>query len=186
VIERGGGLNVRRGLFRLWVVFAVLWVAGATIANWSIIDGSYHPTKRLPDFVSSTGIRIWDDRVSRWDRDDLADQSEWPRFQVKVPNGVTYSASAPDAETMGLAIDEMMQVSGEWTIPPPEPKPGDNPFIGLPSRDAPAGTIVFDEAAYWSEAQSGAVTAIVPPLAILALGAAFVWALSGFSRRASS
>ncbi len=176
-------MNVRRGLFRLWVVFAVLWVAGATIAHWSIIDGSYHPTKRLPDFVSSTGIRIWDDRVSRWDRDEPAGTSEWPKFQVKVPNGLTYSASAPDEKTMGLAIDEMMQTSGEWTLPLSEPKPGENPFIGLPSAEAPVGTVAFDEAAYWSEVRSGVVTAILPPLLLIALGGALAWAFSGFSRR---
>ena len=108
---------------------------------------------------------------------------EWAKFEVKLPNGVTYLASAPNSDTMGIAIDEMMQADGEWTIPLPEPKPDESRFMGLPSQDAPTGTVVFDEAAYWSEARSGAVIAILPPLSLLALGAGLVWAISGFSRR---
>jgi hypothetical protein len=164
-------------------VVAVLWVGGTVIGYWSVIDGSYHPTKRLPDFVSSDGVRIWDGRVSTWERKKFPDPVGWPEFEVKLPNGVTYSARAPDLETLKIAVDEMMQADGEWRVPLPEPKPGENPFMGLPSATAPAGTVVFDEAAYWSEARSGAVIAIMPPLCLIALGAALVWAFSGFSRR---
>ena len=116
-------MNVRRGLFRLWVVFAVLWVGGAVVAHWSVIDGTYRPMKTAPpDFVASNGVEIW-----------------------KIPEAGAFDDLVP--------------------------------------RDPKGRRMVPDEEAYARAVTDGAAAAILPPIALLLLGAALAWAFSGFSRR---
>ncbi|MEZ5781184.1 MAG: hypothetical protein R3D70_05995 [Rhizobiaceae bacterium] len=39
-------MNMRRGLFRLWVLFAGLWALGVGMATWSSVADPYLPTER--------------------------------------------------------------------------------------------------------------------------------------------
>lgn len=110
-------MNYRRGLFRLWVILTVLWIAGVA-------------------FVSGPAVH----HEFRW-------------------------AAASQATLQGMSDEELMvalaraQEAERRGERPGEPAPTPNPWGSL--------------------GRTGAV-ALLPPLALLALGAALGWAFSGF------
>jgi hypothetical protein len=111
-------LNYRRGLFRLWVILSVLWIAGVGLVSGSDVYLEFRKVAAL----------------------DAA------RSRLR-------EAEARPGEP--LKPDEL----------PPEA----NPFLGF-------------ELDPWSSLRRTGAVALLPPLALLALGAALGWVFSGFQR----
>jgi hypothetical protein len=121
-------MNFRRGLFRLWVILTVLWVAGITFLSGPGVFGEF--------------------------RQAAAEQAERTRVLQAMS----------DEELMAL----LAQSQAEAQANPAKPV---------------QGTSVRALNPWGSLGRTGAV-ALLPPLALLALGAALGWAVSGFRHQA--
>jgi hypothetical protein len=119
-------MRIARGLFRLWLVFAALWIAGVAIVTWW--------TFPVDDwFVPALGKRMSDKEFKE----------------------------LPDAPWI------TKESSSATTTEPPRFDPTKPYQVALDSERRAA-------------LQSAALLALVPPVFVLALGAALGWAFEGF------
>lgn len=156
-------VNYRRGLFRLWVILAALWIGGVALVSG---PGVYREFQKAAAIKAAKAATVTDATkgatVSRFakygaaidDKDVLTFNIEGSR--VRVGN----SFFQLSLEEQQATIDEIAsQLKGEVYDKPPPPAP-------------------------WSSLVSGLWIAILPPLVLLALGAALGWVFSGFRHRA--
>ena len=163
-------MNIRRGFFRLWLIASVAWVLVATVATWKELF--------WPSFAEGNYLYLLEG---------------WP-----TPKGVTNKFF--DAE-LGTTVYRDGKAQGQFR----ELEPGDqiadyskidfphNLVLWMPATLDQAGqkemvekfaTTYFEsrvsEASERRLASLGAI--LVPPLAVLVIGAALLWAFSGFRK----
>ena len=156
-------VNYRRGLFRLWVILAALWIGGVALVSG---PGVYREFQKAAAVNAAKAATVTDatkgatvSRLAKYgaaidDKDVLTFNIEGNRVRV----GNSFFQLSPEEQQ--ATIDEITsQLKGEAYDKPPPPAP-------------------------WSSLVSGLWIAILPPLALLSLGAALGWVFSGFRHRA--
>jgi hypothetical protein len=148
-----GAINWSRGLFRFWLLFALLWIAAVVALAWSSITNPYVPSYV---FVEPEG----DIARSTYSKQaiaamELKRRGEFVEVEVVGAPGITY---------LGRKTDDL----------PTTMKRQAPIMIGFYT--------VQRASAMKANVWSAAATAIVPPLAILAFGVAVGWVLQGFRR----
>ena len=68
-------LHVARGLFRLWLVLAVLWIGGVGVVGW----WSYPHAPNPDEYSASDGLERFGTAQERFERDAkiIADEQWW-------------------------------------------------------------------------------------------------------------
>ena len=156
-----------RGLFRLWLVLAVVWAVamfldtrpdrdwqeGQRVRNLIEVATAEASLDGVPsgDEIWIAVARLWQDRVKAGDAQAPAVEGQpWTRYWGPDPTTVKASSLTPP-QMLALANAEVRAAEGR---------------VGR----ARAGAI------------NGLAMMLVPPLMLLVLGAALLWALKGFRR----
>lgn len=163
-------MNVRRGLFRLWVVAAALWAVAMGLLYWREITAPYIP---LQSFVYKAPGADLPQELSPFDL--VTDGKTGPYFQLTDPFNTRVPGSAykiiilpneiklflaksiGDAETNNI-VDDF------WTR------------FGIP-RDAEIAE------KRWGTIKQALWAVLVPPFVVLVIGGALAWAFSGFKKK---
>jgi len=156
-------MNYRRGLFRLWVILAVLWIGGVALVSGPDVYLEFQKAAAIKAAKAATvtdatkGATV--SRFAKYgavidDKDVLTFNIQGSRVRV----GNNFFRLSPEEQQ--ATVDEITsQLKGEAYDKPPSPDP-------------------------WSSLVSASWIAILPPLTLLTLGAALGWAFSGFRHRA--
>lgn len=159
-------MNIRRGLFRLWVVASLLWAIAIAVVAWLVIDRAPYLSRRTYLYVSKETVlpfRPTDGIV--WGADGIGEfvdpydrrTSDLHGFlQVQMPNN-TY-LYVPDAVATALLKER---------------------GVALSAREQD----IFN--AHAQQFGIFVLLAVLPSVAVLIIGAALGWAFSGFARTPS-
>jgi hypothetical protein len=145
---RGGEnrMNVTRGLFRLWVVAAVLWTVGMGGSTWW--------TYPEPDVVAEAGPETW------------------PRRPVNA--APPFDPTKPVEKVTDPALLAKLNATSA-------PRDDGNWFDATGHRVVSKEEFREAQTKYRREALSSAVfLGIMPPIAVLIIGASLAWAVRGF------
>jgi hypothetical protein len=151
----------KRGFFRLWVVISGLWIIGAVIIGWSsVADPRVHGRVVRLDPVTETH-RITDAPVYYWSSTTPVAPQGFQTVLIEL-EGTRYGFQFPEGTVPNL---------------------GESDWVKSVVEDAHD-----DKQRRLQEKQIGNIltllmAAILPPVTILAIGGAFAWAISGFSRK---
>src|SRR5262249_15584052 len=130
-------MNLRRGLFRLWIVGTALFVLAIAFISYSEIKQQF-----------------------------AASLKPYTTFEVQLSDGRTFEVQAPDEQTAAAMIKTMIEALPEGVVLDKPAKPlADVTFVPTP----------------WKSLGRWVSIAFGIPLAVLALGASLLWALSGFA-----
>lgn len=165
-------MNIRRGLFRLWILGSAMFAGGIAVLNYSDIISRFNDaalTKALVEETDKSNVYLpvlcgqaRGEAGVDYTTGEHSSPGPWDKYAN--PNAFDtcwftakrYRALYP--EVQGKSLEELAQTLYREN--------------GRPLRD------VRDP---WHTLAEVASVAVGVPLAVLALGAAFGWALSGFS-----
>lgn len=159
-------MNLARGLFRLWLVFAVVWVVA--------VGAFLRADKAVGAYLGRATVEV-----------PFAEG----RIAINVPANET-------PEAMKLVLMNALKAHPEWIKQPAGPPDAQSPAPGLIALtngevgEIYVATFLDDLEKTRSKAvndgklilSSFAYFGWLPPLGVLLLGAALVWALRGFHR----
>ena len=148
-------MTVARGLFRLWVVFSALWIAGVVFEAWRTLPALV-PVFPQPVFAPDAPVKpVLPDREAPFDPDAyLAGRNPPPPGYVLDPPIVDpFKEKWP-----GTPVNKL-------------------PHTGL--SDADVG-LTAQPMGRWDAILSAAQVAFLPPAFFLIFGTGLVWAIRGF------
>jgi hypothetical protein len=159
-----GGRNVGRGLFRLWLVGTVLWAIFAGVNIWQAAQWDWEGAGFFllpPIIVLIIGVSlVWTFRRGL--------------FRLWVVAAVLWAVGAGSAAWYLYPKPEL-----DWV--PPEVPPWEQGEHRDPWERA-SGSKPEDIAQNQREAiVAAALVGLLPPIVVLVVGAAFVWAFRGFN-----
>ncbi|MBY5440666.1 hypothetical protein [Rhizobium leguminosarum] len=154
-------MNIRRGFFRLWLVLSVIWIVAVGLIGWEPIRRDQWWSADPNPFADSpvrcenaTGTANVD--YTRRNAPEPWNAYRTPGYACWYPEG-RFRTLFPSYNAVSHAkLTEMLYQNLGW-----EQATDSDKFI----RTKPVALFAF-----------------VPPVASLIIGAAFVWAFSGFSR----
>ncbi|PDT05137.1 hypothetical protein CO666_05770 [Rhizobium chutanense] len=155
-------MNIKRGLFRLWLVLSIIWIAVFVFISWDSIE-----------------------RDEWWSGDpDIYADLPVPCGKARGTEGKDYSQRlAPEPWNT-------VRNPGSACWYPERKFRALFPFYNGNSHGK-VSKMLYDELG-WEPAEGGdkflrtkpvVLAALLPPLLVLAVGSALVWAFSGFARR---
>ncbi len=146
-------VNLRRGLFRLWVIISVMFVAGCFFLDWSNIDLSFRRAGKIADFQSRYKNRLMPvncDQARGKEKEDFvrAEDFCWTEAMHSVTKLYPEYASLDD-KTLRQTFLVNAQMSSSWPHP-------------------------------WNDLIEVGVMSLLPPVIVFLLGWSLLWAISGF------
>lgn len=173
-------MNWRKGFFRAWVVFTVLWIAGAITLNYNSLN-TYLKTGRELSLINSEFTEI---------------NLEAPWFGIANSNG-EISVTAPNGLTIHFPVGTdtatiegaMRKAWPQFDNPPPpgfvldKPKTSDRSELEALRRIDKEKQV--QEEQYQSLKgilQINSIITLAIPAALLALGTMIAWVFSGFRK----
>jgi hypothetical protein len=146
-------MNLRRGLFRLWIVGSVLWVIAVAFVGYPSIKADFVAAADKLDLAANT--RLADEVYKRFYSDMPREQFDKKISDPKVIARLEAITSKLDTSRplSQWAEDELI---ASMALPGPRTSP-------------------------WTTLGKWAAIAFGIPLAVLALGSSLLWALSGFA-----
>jgi hypothetical protein len=153
-------MNLRRGLFRLWIIGSALWVLAVAFVSYSEIKKQFRATAQ-ERYVEANALLLVPQLCG----------------QARGVAGTDYSR---DKEKSSNPFDTCWYEMSKFRPLYPEYKDVSDKELskklyadhGVPIRDLPNP---------WETLGEWAAFALGPPLAVLALGSTLLWALSGFA-----
>ncbi|MEZ5781183.1 MAG: hypothetical protein R3D70_05990 [Rhizobiaceae bacterium] len=153
-------MNLRRGLFRTWIVLTILWIGAALFISWPTVvrDLAFSsPPRSAEDFVTLIPVPCGEVRGQPSDYSRMEPgfstagaregcYYEEPRLRELWPE---YAAMTEDE------LIEVMHGKLGWTLPEIDP---------------------------YEHTKRAALLALVPPVALLILGSLIIWAGAGYRR----
>jgi hypothetical protein len=162
-------MNWRRGLFRLWIVGAALFVIAVASISYSDIKAQFDAVASKPEAGAPSSLAGFRQRYPQYN--DLSDTQLADRLYKKF-----YSDMPREQFDKKIAARKGLS-DAEVGIGPPL-KPVSDPALIAQLEAAP-----FDQPAPnpWARVEKVAGIAFGIPLMVLVLGASLVWAFSGFA-----
>ncbi len=146
-------MRIRRGMFRLWVVASIIWIG-------IICSIGYHEWRAVPQPVklyllpnATSDFHVVDNIFADFDPNIQKTHSI-----IEYPHGITL----------------MIHNSVPSDVAEPKKKEFERDYVEPLSRD-------YDQKRY-DTVTTYVGSALLPPMAVLAFGAAIAWALTGFRR----
>ncbi|KQZ47447.1 hypothetical protein [Ensifer sp. Root558] len=158
-------MNIKRGMFRLWLVFSVLWIASMTVIWW-------------PDIQRDT----WTIGDRWWEADALANlpvRCEYARGAINADYRIGVAAEPWNqhrAPSQACWYSEK-RFRALW----PEYADLDHASLSNKLYQSLGWTPQIEEDRF-ERTKRAMFFAFIPPILLLAIGSALFWALSGFSR----
>ncbi|AYM12289.1 hypothetical protein At1D1108_26630 [Agrobacterium tumefaciens] len=165
LVQQGVSMNIKRGLFRLWLVLSILFAIAIFAMGYSQIKAEFDKGALLAEILSHDLIHIpvlCAQTRGKLDEDYFLQSGDevkrpWQTCWYKMPSFRALFPEYKDMSDEDLATKTYEEVGRPLT--PPKP---------------------------WQTLAGFAGLAFGLPLAVLVIGSAFVWAFSGFSRPRAS
>ena len=171
-------MNFRRGLFRLWVILSVLWVAGVALVSGPDVYLDFQRAAAIQNAkarraaAEAATVKRFAKYEATVDKDGLLEISiGGMRVQIE---GKIFQLSPEQQQAIVDKIPSALPLPPGFKLDTIEASPEKLADKELPSVAADP----------WRSLLQTTAVALLPPLALLALGAALGWALSGFRRQA--
>jgi hypothetical protein len=146
-------MNLRRGLFRLWIVGSALFVVAVAFFNYPSIQAEFIVAANKPDLAANA--KLADEVYKRF-------YSDMPREQFD--KNISDPKVIARLEAIVKNLDTSRPLS-RWT---------DDELVASMALPGP-------RTSPWISVGRAAAVAFGIPLAVLALGSSLLWALSGFA-----
>lgn len=155
-------MNIKRGLFRLWVVISLLYAGGVTYLSFPALKYEY---EMRAEAALPAGYEIMVP-VLCGDAKGTINVDYDPETKVAEPN--PFDTCYYEMAKFRRLFQEYQDLSDNEIYAKTYEGTGETvPYIGQP----------------WQRLGFTALLAFAPPLAVLLIGGAFVWAFAGFARR---
>jgi hypothetical protein len=179
-------MAVRRGLFRLWIVVTVCWVASVGASTWMTL---------VPDELVTPNVESLNNPRGGG---PVTDPDVLARFHASqtAPTGASDRGKEDNKHSSVMGAFDDLIPGGSTTAAPPAPSGGtfDDLIPGgsdnkrdrahdkneSPAFDPHKPYTVIRSAERAQQVKTAAVVAFVPPVIVIALGAALGWAINGF------
>ena len=160
-------MNWSRGLFRLWLVGALLWMAIVGIATWPQIRGAFSKAEEAKqwDAVGTTMLPVNCKAAKGNEGTDFKKEEAGPWVDFR-----------PDP-TVRLCWYEAPKFR------PLFPEYADLSDRELADKLYAAANLPISTPHPWSDLASTIAAALGPPVLVLVLGGALLWALTGFKQK---
>jgi hypothetical protein len=155
-------MNIKRGLFRLWLVLSLLFGAYMAFVSWDVLAKEFRDARRL-DAKPAATVSLYP--IACWNKRGAA------QVDYLTENGDGPSQPWQNCWYTLEKIRTFYPEYNEFT----------NPFDLLDKTYLDTDLKLFKPRP-WDRVVSVATFALGAPLVILIIGAALVWAVSGFSR----
>jgi len=158
-------MNLRRGLFRLWLVGSALFVLAVAFVSYGEIktefDAEFDAVARKQE-----AILEWDAELADW---------VYQRYYSDMPREQFYKKITSPKDLTDPELSTQLKA-----IFPPVPTPA-NEWTSDQLLALKLYRMLVPAPSPWPSVGGVAAIALGIPLAVLALGASLLWALSGFA-----
>jgi hypothetical protein len=154
---RGRAMNIKRGLFRIWVVLSILYIIVLTLFAIDYASREFEQQAEVNNILTG--------KISKGMPVDCTKAKEFPQWWAQFPHaddGLCW-ASLPEARKIHPELTDPSDLAFAETL-----YAGANKHLWVPTP--------------WWTVASFVGWAIGLPLAVLAIGSAIYWALAGFAR----